>query len=169
MTEVAGELCDGFFCHAFTTEQYLREVTLPALERGAAKAGRSLDDIEVSGPAFVATGADEASFESSRDGVRQQISFYGSTPAYRPVLELHGWGDLQDDLTTLSKRGEWQQMGSLIDDDILETFAVVAEPSEIAAGLGDRYGDVVDRISFYAPYESDPGTWLPVIQALHDA
>jgi probable F420-dependent oxidoreductase len=169
MTEVAGELCDGFFCHAFTTEQYLREVTLPALERGATRAGRALGDIEVSGPAFVATGADEASFEASKDGVRQQISFYGSTPAYRPVLELHGWGDLQDDLTTLSKRGEWVEMGSLIDDDILETFAVVAEPAQVAAKLGDRYGDIVDRISFYAPYESDPDTWLPVIQALHDA
>ena len=169
MTEVAGELCDGFFCHAFTTEQYLREVTLPALERGAAKAGRTSSDIEVSGPAFVATGADEASFAASKDGVRQQIAFYGSTPAYRPVLELHGWGDLQDDLTTLSKRGEWVQMGSLIDDDILETFAVVAEPAQVAVKLGERYGDIVDRISFYAPYESDPDTWLPVIQAFHDA
>ena len=169
MTEVAGELCDGFFCHAFTTEQYLREVTLPALERGAARAGRTLDDIEISGPAFVATGVDEASFTASKDGVRQQISFYGSTPAYRPVLEQHGWGELQDDLNTLSKRGEWEQMGALIDDDILDTFAVVAEPDQIADRLGARYGDVVDRISFYAPYESDPDTWLPVIRALHDA
>ena len=169
MTEVAGELCDGFFCHAFTTEQYLREVTLPALERGAARVGRTLDDIEISGPAFVATGVDEASFTASKDGVRQQISFYGSTPAYRPVLEQHGWGDLQDDLNALSKRGEWEQMGALIDDDILDTFAVVAEPDQIADRLGARYGDVVDRISFYAPYESDPDTWLPVIRALHDA
>ncbi len=85
------------------------------------------------------------------------------------MLELHGWGDLQDDLNTLSKRGEWEQMGALIDDDILDTFAVVAPPDQIADRLGARYGDVVDRISFYAPYESDPDTWLPVIRALHDA
>ncbi len=169
MTEVAGEMCDGFLCHAFTTERYLREVTLPALERGAARAGRTLADIEISGPAFIATGTDEASFEASKDGVRQQISFYASTPAYRPVLDLHGWGELQTDLNALSKQGEWEKMGTLVDDEILATFAVVAEPSEIAAELSTRYGEIIDRISFYAPYESDPETWLPVIQALHDA
>ena len=156
MTEVAGEVCDGFLCHGFTTERYLREVTLPALERGAAKAGRTLADIEISGPAFVVTGANEEEMARSVAGTKQQIAFYGSTPAYRPVLELHGWGGLQDDLNKMSKEGKWQEMGELITDEILHTFAVVAEPEKLAAGLEERYGDIVQRLSFYAPYAQRP-------------
>jgi len=166
MTEVAGEVCDGFLCHGFTTERYLREVTLPALERGAAKAGRSVADIEISGPAFVVTGATEEEMVKSTAGTKQQIAFYGSTPAYRPVLELHGWGGLQDDLNKMSKEGKWKEMGELITDEILHTFAVVAEPEKVAAGLEERYGDVVQRISFYAPYASDPDRWRAVMEQL---
>ncbi len=166
MTEVAGEVCDGFLCHGFTTERYLREVTLPALERGAAKAGRSPSDIEISGPAFVVTGATEEEMAKSVTGTKQQIAFYGSTPAYRGVLELHGWGGLQDDLNKMSKEGKWQEMGELITDEILHTFAVVAEPEKLAAGLEDRYGDIVQRISFYAPYASDPDRWRAVMDQL---
>jgi len=169
MTEVAGEVCDGFICHAFTTERYLREVTVPALQRGLDRSGRTLDDIEISGPAFVVTGSDEESFEKSKAGTRQQIAFYGSTPAYRGVLELHGWGDLQGELNQMSKAGKWKEMGELIDDDMLDTFAVVAEPSGIASAFTARFGDVVDRLSFYAPYKSDPDTWLPVLAALQKA
>src|SRR5690606_27411744 len=132
MTEVAGEVCDGFLCHAFTTERYLREVTIPALERGAAKAGRSLADIEISGPAFVVTGATEEEMEASATAIRKQIAFYGSTPAYRPVLELHGWGELQDELNRMSKEDRWEEMGTLITDEILDAFAVVGEPEQIA-------------------------------------
>jgi probable F420-dependent oxidoreductase len=166
MTEVAGEVCDGFLCHGFTTERYLREITLPALERGAAKAGRTLADIEISGPAFVVTGATEEEMAKSVAGTKQQIAFYGSTPAYRPVLELHGWGELQDELNAMSKQGQWKEMGELITDDILDTFAVVAEPEKLAAGINERYGDVVQRLSFYAPYESDPGRWTGVLDDL---
>ena len=167
MTEVAGEVCDGFLCHGFTTERYLREVTLPALERGAAKAGRTLSDIETSGPAIVVTGTNEKEMAASIAGTKQQIAFYGSTPAYRPVLELHGWGGLQDDLNKMSKEGKWKEMGELITDDILDTFAVVGEPEKIAPGLEERYGDVVSRISFYAPYASDPARWTAVMEQLH--
>jgi probable F420-dependent oxidoreductase len=167
MTEVAGEVCDGFLCHGFTTEQYLREVTLPALERGAAKAGRTLADIEISGPAFVVTGTTEAEMARSIAGTKEQIAFYGSTPAYRPVLELHGWGGLQDDLNKMSKEGRWKEMGDLITDDILHTFAVVAEPERLADGIRARYGDVVSRLSFYAPYASDPDRWQQVMDDLH--
>jgi len=163
MTEVAGEVTDGLLCHGFTTERYLREVTIPALERGFAKAGKSRADFEISGPAFVVTGTSEEEMQKAADGVRQQISFYGSTPAYRGVLEMHGWGDLQTELNSLSKQGEWGQMGKLIDDEILETFAVVAEPEALATKLAERYGDVVDRISFYAPYQSDPERWGRVL------
>jgi probable F420-dependent oxidoreductase len=169
MTEVAGETCDGFLCHGFTTERYLREVSIPALERGLAKAGRSLDDFEISGPAFVVTGTNEEEMVASAKGTKQQIAFYGSTPAYRPVLDLHGWGDLQDDLNRLSKEGKWVEMGELIDDEILDTFAVVGEPEAIAPGLRARFGDVIDRISFYAPYKSDPERWTSVMEALKAA
>ncbi len=167
MTEVAGEVCDGFLCHGFTTERYLREVTLPALERGAAKAGRSLADVEISGPAFVVTGTTEQEMAKSIEGTKQQIAFYGSTPAYRGVLELHGWGGMQDDLNKMSKEGKWKEMGQLITDEILHTFAVVAEPEKLAAGLQERYGGAVQRISFYAPYASDPERWRGVMDQLH--
>jgi probable F420-dependent oxidoreductase len=166
MTEVAGEVCDGFICHAFTTEKYLREVTLPALERGRAKAGKSMDDFEIVGPSFIVTGNDEAQIERAAEGTRQQISFYGSTPAYRAVLDIHGWGGLQEELNALSKQGEWEKMGTLIDDEILNTFAVVGEPEQIAPELTERYGDLIQRISFYAPYDSDPERWRAVMDAL---
>ena len=163
MTEVAGEVCDGFICHGFTTEKYLREVTIPALERGRAKAGKTMEGFEIVGPSFVVTGGDEDQLEAAKAGTRQQIAFYGSTPAYRPVLDLHGWGGLQDELNTLSKQGKWVEMGNLIDDEVLNTFAVVGEPEQIAPELHHRYGDVIQRISFYAPYASDPDRWKKVL------
>ncbi|TVR27916.1 MAG: LLM class F420-dependent oxidoreductase [Ilumatobacter sp.] len=169
MTEVAGEVCDGFLCHGFTTEKYLREVTLPALERGRAKAGKTMEGFEIVGPSFVVTGNDEAELEAAAAGTRQQIAFYGSTPAYRNVLEVHGWGGMQDELNALSKQGKWVEMGGLIDDEILNTFAVVGEPEQIAPELHRRYGDVIQRISFYAPYASDPERWRKVMTDLRAA
>ena len=164
MTEVAGEVCDGFLCHGFTTEKYLREVTIPALERGRAKVGKTLEGFEIIGPSFVVTGSTEEELAAAAAGTRQQIAFYGSTPAYRGVLDIHGWGGLQDELNALSKQGEWVQMGKLIDDEILNTFAVVGPPEKIAPELHRRYGDVIDRISFYAPYKSDPARWSTVLE-----
>jgi probable F420-dependent oxidoreductase len=169
MTETAGEVCDGIIAHGFTTERYLRERTVPALERGLKKADRTLADIEISLPAFVVTGANEEEMAASAVGTRRQIAFYGSTPAYRPVLDLHGWGELQTELNVLSKQGKWAEMGELIDDDVLDAFAVVAEPDKLADGIKARFGDLATRISFYAPYQSDPGTWLPVVEALKAA
>jgi probable F420-dependent oxidoreductase len=163
MTEVAGEVCDGFFCHGFTTERYLREVTLPALEEGRRKAGKTMDGFEICGPSFVVTGSTEEEMEAAKVGTRRQIAFYGSTPAYRPVLDLHGWGELQTELNVLSKDGRWEEMGTLIDDEILETFAVVGEPEEIGPELQKRYGDVISRISFYAPYAGDRDRWQRVL------
>ena len=169
MTEVAGEVCDGFLCHGFTTEKYLREVTLPALERGRAKAGKTMEGFEIVGPSFVVTGTNDEEMTKAADGTRQQIAFYGSTPAYQPVLEVHGWGGLQDELNALSKQGEWVEMGTLIDDEILNTFAVVGSPEELAPELSKRYGDCIQRISFYAPYKSDPERWHGVMEALKAA
>jgi probable F420-dependent oxidoreductase len=167
MTEVAGEVCDGILLHGFTTERYVREVSIPALERGWAKAGKTRGQFEVTGPMFVVTGTNEEEFATARAGTKQQVAFYGSTPAYRGVLELHGWGDLQGELNRLSKQGEWEAMGELITDDILAEFAVVGEPEEIPKLMLERYGDVLDRISLYAPYRSDPDRWARVLAGFH--
>jgi probable F420-dependent oxidoreductase len=169
MTEVAGEVCDGFICHGFTTEKYLREVTIPALARGRAKAGKTMEDFEIIGPSFVVTGGNEDEMKAAAAGTRQQIAFYGSTPAYRGVLDIHGWGGLQEELNSLSKQGQWVEMGNLIDDEILNTFAVVGEPETIAPELHQRYGDVIQRISFYAPYKTDPDRWSKVLADLKSA
>ena len=166
MTQAAGEVCDGFICHGFTTEKYLREVTIPNLAKGREKAGKSMDGFQISGPFFVVTGHDEESMTAAEDATRQQIAFYGSTPAYRGVLDIHGWGGLQDELNTLSKQGKWVEMGQLIDDEILNTFAVVAEPDRVAPELARRYGDVIDRLSFYAPGQTDASQWRSVMEEL---
>ena len=169
MTEVAGEVCDGFFCHGFTTEKYLREVTLPALKKGRQKAGKTMDGFEILGPSFVVTGTTDEQMAQATVGTRQQIAFYGSTPAYKGVLELHGWNGLHEELNILSKQGAWREMGDLITDEILNAFAVVGKPEEIAPELHHRYGDVIQRISFYAPYKTDPERWQHVLDALKAA
>ena len=167
MSEVAGEVCDGLICHGFSTERYLRDVTIPAVQRGLATAGRSMDDFEIVGPGMVATGDTDESMARSIAATRQQIAFYASTPAYRPVLDVHGWGDLQADLNRMSKQGEWKAMADLIDDDILYTFAVVGEPSSIASGYLERYGDCVDRLSLYTPGGGDSDNlWAPIVAEL---
>ena len=163
MTEVAGEAGDGLLVHAFSTERYLREVSLPALQRGADKAGKTRADLTVSYPGFVVTGPTESDVAAAAKAVRQQIAFYGSTPAYRPVLELHGWGDLQTELNTLSKQSEWVKMGELIDDEVLDAFAVVCPLDEVGTRIKARYGDVIDRFSFYIPYEMDAEAWSAVL------
>jgi probable F420-dependent oxidoreductase len=163
MTEVAGEVADGMLAHGFTTERYLREVTVPALERGLAAAGRVRSDVEISYPGMVVTGPDEAGLAAAAKVVKTQLAFYGSTPAYRPVLELHGWGDLQTELNTLSKRGAWEEMAGLIDDEMLTTFAVVGEIDDIAGMVRSRFDGVVDRFNFYAPYPMEPERWAEVL------
>jgi probable F420-dependent oxidoreductase len=166
MTEVAGEVADGFICHAFTTERYLREVTIPALARGRAGIGKCLEGFEISGPSFIVTGATAEEFDVALRETKRQIAFYASTPAYRPVLEVHGWGELQSDLNALARQDRWDEMGELIDDDILNSFAIVAEPNEIAPALAERFEGLVQRTSLYIPYESDPSTWQPVVDAI---
>ena len=166
MTKVVGEVCDGMLCHGFTTEAYLREVTVPALTSGLDASSRTRADVQLSLPAFVVTGTTEEETAAAAAGVRQQIAFYGSTPAYRGVLEHHGWGELQTELNGLSKQGKWTEMGELIDDDILATFAVVAEPDRVGDELLGRFGDLVDRISFYAPYQAQADAFAPAIERL---
>jgi probable F420-dependent oxidoreductase len=168
MTETAGEVADGFLCHGFTTERYLRGVTLPALSRGRAKAGRALDGFDVMGSMMVVAGRTEEELAKAAAGARKQIAFYGSTPAYRPVLELHGRGELGDRLHTMSRAGQWAEMGELIDDELLHAVAIVGKPDEIAAGLRRTYGDVLTRVSLYTPYEVDPGLVTELATAVRD-
>lgn len=147
MTEVAGEVADGLITHAFTTEKYIRETTFPALNRGFAKSGRQRAEFEISCLLFTVTGRNEDEFEQSKIATRRQIAFYGSTPAYKPVLESVGMGSLQTELLQLSKQGKWEEMGNLIDDDTLSAFAVIGEPNSLAEKILQRYGALVDRIS----------------------
>jgi probable F420-dependent oxidoreductase len=156
MTRVAAEVADGMLVHGFSTARYIEEVTLPTIDAGLAASGRTRADFELSYPVFVVTGTDEDEMATAAAGVRKQIAFYGSTPAYRGVLDLHGWGDLQTELNALSKQGRWDDMGTLIDDGMLAAFAVVGEPDRIPALIAERVGGLVDRVSFYTPYRRDP-------------
>jgi probable F420-dependent oxidoreductase len=164
MTEVAGEVADGFICHAFTTERYLRERTIPALARGREKAGKTMAGFQIAGPSFVVTGVTEEQRKVANYETRKQIAFYASTPSYLPVLEVHGWQDVHHELNRLSKAGRWDDMADVIDDEVLDAFAIVAEPEGVAQALQTRFGDVVERISLYLPYQDDPLRWRPVIQ-----
>jgi probable F420-dependent oxidoreductase len=168
MTEVAGEVADGFLVHPFSTAEFISTHTLPALERGLATSGRSRADIEIAWPVMVVTGETEADREAAAGTTRAQLAFYGSTPAYKVVLDAHGWGDLHPELNRLSKEGRWDVMASLLDDEMLETFAVVGAPDEIAPKIKARYGGLVDRIAFNAPYRADPDAWAAALQGLHD-
>ncbi|TQM11398.1 TIGR03617 family F420-dependent LLM class oxidoreductase [Pseudonocardia kunmingensis] len=169
MTEVAGEVCDGFVAHGFTTERYLREVTLPALRRGRERAGGSLEGFQISGSALAVTGRTEEELAAAAAAVRSQIAFYGSTPAYRGVLERHGWGGLGEELHALSRDRRWTEMGALIDDDVLRTFAAVGTPGEVAAELVQRFGDLFTRFTLYTPYPVDPAVVGNVAAAVRRA
>jgi probable F420-dependent oxidoreductase len=169
MTTVAGEVADGLLVHAFSTERYLRDVTLPALSAGLAASGRSRADVEVSMLAMIATGDTEEEMARAVAGTRQQIAFYGSTPAYQGVLDRHGWAGLGDELHSLSRsdrEDKWEAMGALVDDDVLHAFAVVGEPADVATEIQRRFGGLIDRVSFYAPYESSTQVWDVVLRAL---
>jgi len=147
MITTAAREADGILVHTFCTPKYLEEEILPRIDATLAETGRSRGDFEVSFPPFVVTGATEAEFEAAKQQVKYRIAFYGSTPAYRPVLECHGWGDLQPKLNQLSKNNGWERMPELISDEMLETFAVVGEPRQVATEIRRRYGHLVDRLT----------------------
>jgi len=147
MTEVAAEVGDGLIIHPFSNEKYIREVTLPAVERGLAKAGKQRKDFEISYTPFVVSGKDEQTFDAEKATAKARISFYGSTPAYKQVLGVHGWGDLQVELNAMSKQGQWKEMADLITDDILDVMGVVGEPNQVVKEMLARYGDFTDRTS----------------------
>lgn len=166
MTEVAGEVADGLVAHAFTTPRYLREVTIPAVERGLVRAGRGRESIEVACPVFAISGETPAARDAQREAVRAQIAFYASTPAYRPVLELHGWESVGEGLHRLSVSGRWGEMGARITDDMLGELAVEAAPDRLGAEIRRRFGDAIDTwIATYEP--SDPECCRRMLAGLH--
>ncbi len=166
MTEMCGEVADGLLAHAFSTQRYLREVTVPTLARGLERAGRQRSDIELASPLFVVTGRDEAELAAAAVGTRKQIAFYASTPAYRGVLELHGWGDLQTELHRLSRAGDWDAMGGLIDDTMLDAFAVVAPIDEVAGRIRARCAGLIDRVLVGFPASVDETEIVELVSEL---
>ena len=169
MTEVAGEVADGFLIHPFSTPEFVRDVTLPALSRGAERAGRSVADLELTWPVMVISGETDEAFAAAEEIVRTQIAFYASTPAYRVVLEHHGLGEIQGVLHRMTREGKWSEMPGIIDDEVLDLFSVRSTPKQVAAGLLERTLGVVDRVSINAPYENDPGAWSQVVNEIKAA
>jgi probable F420-dependent oxidoreductase len=151
MCELAGELCEGFHAHPLHTRRYLQEKILPNIEIGLAKSQRSRRDIEVSSCIFVIPADDSARAAQFTAEVRQQISFYASTPPYRPVFDLEGWGGIADQLKALAARGRWNEMPELITDEMLERFALRATWAELPAKILAKYNGLLDRVSYYFP------------------
>jgi probable F420-dependent oxidoreductase len=168
MTEAAGEVADGMLCHPFSTERYLHEATLPALERGRAKAGKMLDGFEISGGGFVVVRESEDEIAPAVQAVKAQIAFYGSTPAYRPVLQLHGWGDLHDELNAMTKRGEWDRLHEVIDDEVLRTFSIIGTPEDVVPEVRRRYRESVTRLTIDVPDQPDPARLQALLEALRE-
>ena len=146
LARLAGEVCDGFHAHPFNSPRYLREVILPAIEEGLGKGGRAREDLALSVTAFVATTPEEENF------ARAQISFYASTPSYRPVFGLHGWEDVAEKLSEHAARGEWGEMFGLVTDGILETFCLVTDEDSLPVKLKERYEGIADRLTLYTPF-----------------
>ncbi len=146
LAQLAGEEADGFFAHPFHSADYLAQVILPAIQRGAQKSRRSGEAIQLCVTAFTATDKDEAEF------ARTQIAFYASTPSYRRVLEHHGWAEIGERLSALASRAQWGEMAGLIDDSMLETFAVISDENHLAEKLHQRYGALAQRLGLYLPF-----------------
>ncbi len=156
MTRTAGRVADGLHCHGFTTAGYLRDVTLPALRSGQEAAGRAADAVDVSLLAMAVAAETPEAHEEHCRAMRMQIAFYGSTPAYRGVLEHHGWGDAQGELHALSVQGRWAEMADVIDDEMLHTIAAVGTPREAGEILAERYGHLVDRLTLVTAHDDVP-------------
>jgi probable F420-dependent oxidoreductase len=145
MQKCAAQVADGVIIHAFCTDKHLREVLVPGIQGNLKEAGRLPEDFEIHCPIFKVTGINEQEFEKSKEAIKYRIGFYGSTPAYRGVLETHGWEDLQPILHKLTRENKWDKLVENISDEVLSAFAVVGEPLQVAEMIKQRYGDLVDR------------------------
>ena len=162
MLRLAGEVAEGLNAHPLHTARYLSEVIRPALEEGARKASRAASNVSIAVSVFVVMD------DAEREFVRQQISFYASTPSYRPVFDLHGWGAIAEKLSALAARGQWDAMPKLVTDEIVETIAVVGTWADLAQKLKQRYDGLVQRVALYKAYrpgQNDEG-WRRLIQEI---
>ena len=155
MTRVAAEIADGMIMHPFSSAKYMREVTLPAIEDGLQTSGRSLSEFELDYAPLIATGVNEESIVRAIATIRDRIAFYGCTVAYRPVLEIHGWGELQDELISLNRQHRRDEMSRLISDEVLETLAIVGDPRSVVKRMRERFGGLISRTGFAVPNISD--------------
>jgi probable F420-dependent oxidoreductase len=155
MTKVAAEVADGLLCHSFTTERYLREVTIPTIERVLAARGRARDDFPLVGMPYVAVGETAEALEQAIAGVKRAIAFYASTPAYKGILEVEGYGDIQVEMLRLSKLGRWEEMGTLISDEVLNKFSVVGNAATCAREIKRRFDGIFELMCGYT--NGEPG------------
>jgi probable F420-dependent oxidoreductase len=167
MTKMTAEVADGLLVHPFSSERFVRERILPAIDEGLAAAGRGRNSFSFVSNVIVATGRTDAELAVAEDGVRALLAFYGSTPTYRPLMELEGYLDLHLELNRLSKDGRWADMAGRIDDEVLESFAVRARPGEVAKAIAVRYGDVADRVNLYLPYPTDTDLLAATASGFH--
>lgn len=147
MLRVAGEVADGARLHPFCTPKYLAETVMPELERGMARSGRTRDAFEITGGGFIATGPDDETVHKLREWVRYRVGFYGSTPAYFPVLEAHDLKDLGLKLNRMTKDGAWDRLADVIPDDVLDLFVVAGRHDQLQPLLEARFGACSDTVS----------------------
>ncbi len=155
MTKVAAESADGMIMHPFSSERYMREVTLPAIHEGLAKRGLALADFELDYAPMIATGTTEEALQEGIAVLRDRIAFYGCTVAYKPVLDIHGWGDLQEELIQLNRQHKTAEMAALITDDMVNTIGIVGEPQEVISTMQQRFQGVISRTGFSIPGMED--------------
>lgn len=147
---LAGEVADGVRLHGFCTRRYMEEAIMPRIREGMARSGRLREDFEITGGGFVATGKDAESTAKMFELVRGRVAFYGTTPAYWPVFEIHGYGDLGRELNAMSKAGKWNELASRVPDDLVHLFAAVGTHQEIAGKIAERFGGLSDAVSLRA-------------------
>ncbi|WP_068270637.1 TIGR03617 family F420-dependent LLM class oxidoreductase [Aldersonia kunmingensis] len=151
LTKAVAASADGLLVMPFGTKRYLHEHVMPRVRDGLDAAGRGEADFAVLPEIIVATGTTEEEYQRALGSARTLIAFYGSTPAYVPVLAAHGWEALQPELHALSKQGRWAEMGGLIDDEVLRTIVACGTPKEVAAHVRDRVDGISERICLYQP------------------
>jgi probable F420-dependent oxidoreductase len=155
MLRLATDLADGLLVHPFSTARTMREHTLPAIEDGLASARRAREHYLVIGQVMVAVGRDEEEQATALARARAQVGFYASTPAYRVMLDVHGWGDLQPTLQQLVREQRWGDLAAQVPDEVVDAFVCTGSPVNVARQVAAR-ADAVDRValSSFASHEA---------------
>ena len=166
MLQLAGELCDGVLIHPFNTQKYTDEVIIPNIQLGAEKSDRSENSVEINEGGFIVTGPNDHDIENSKIQTRSQLAFYASTPSYSPIMNLHGWENTAKKLYQMSKTGDWNNMGNEIDDEMLNSFAVIGNYEEIAARIKSRFSDYASSIKFSIPENADDSILRTIIHSI---